>query len=132
MKLVNLTASLVFLGCAASYAQQSPQPKITPVIQSSISGQTDKEFALVSIEWPPGSTSPRHTHPGDEYGTVILGALSVKLENGDWKTFKQGEAWHVPAGVVHEAKNTTFGITRTMNAYVVEKGKSLIQLLGQP
>jgi quercetin dioxygenase-like cupin family protein len=96
-----------------------------------VSGQPDKEFVLLSIEWPPGSISPLHTHPGDEYGTVIAGTYAVKQGNGEWKTYKAGEAWHVPAGVVHESKNTTFG-TKTMNAYIVDKGKPLIQPFTKP
>jgi quercetin dioxygenase-like cupin family protein len=80
---------------------------------------------LLSIEWPSGSTAPRHTHPGDEYGTVVTGTYAVKQGDGDWKNYKSGESWHVPAGVVHESKNTSFG-TRTMNAYILDKGKPQI------
>src|SRR5712671_1684506 len=103
VRLLNAIALSLLLTCSASYAQQ-PQPKITPLLEVPVSGQPDKEFVLLSIEWPPGSISPPHTHPGDEYGTVIAGSYAVKQGNGEWKTYKVGEAWHVPAGVVHESK----------------------------
>jgi quercetin dioxygenase-like cupin family protein len=130
VRLLNAIALSLLLTCSASYAQQ-PQPKITPLLEVPVSGQPDKEFVLLSIEWPPGSVSPPHTHPGDEYGTVIAGSYAVKQGNGEWKTYKVGEAWHVPAGVVHESKNTMFG-TKTMTGYVVDKGKPLIQPFTKP
>jgi hypothetical protein len=81
--------SMIVLGlllvCSGSHAQQA-QPKITPIMEAPVSGQPDKVFVLLSIEWPSGSTAPRHTHPGDEYGTVVTGTYAVKQGDGDWKT----------------------------------------------
>jgi quercetin dioxygenase-like cupin family protein len=130
VRLLNVIALSLLLACSASSAQQV-QPKITPLMEAPISGQPDKEFVLLSIEWPPGSTSPWHTHPGDEYGTVITGSYAVKQGNGEWKTYTAGETWHVPAGVVHEPKTVTIG-TKTIDAYIVEKGKPLIQPVTRP
>jgi hypothetical protein len=69
-----------------------------------------------------------HTHLGDEYGTV--GSYIVKQGDNEAKTYNAGESWHVPAGVVHESKNAA-PITKTMNAFIVEKDKPLIRL-GDP
>ena len=49
----------------------------------------------------------------------------VKQGSEDWKTYSAGQSWHVPAGVVHESKNDTQG-TKTINSFIVEKGKPLI------
>jgi quercetin dioxygenase-like cupin family protein len=130
MRLWNLVAIGLLLACSISYAQE-PMPKITPIMEVPITGQPDKELVMLSIEWPPESISPLHTHPGDEYGVVIKGAYAIKLLNGQWKTYTAGEGFHLPAGVVHEGKNTTFSTT-TIHAYVVEKGKTLIQAYTKP
>ena len=59
MKLSSVLALSLLLACSASQAQQPPLPKITPIMQEPITGQPDKEFVLLSIEWPPDSVGPR-------------------------------------------------------------------------
>src|SRR5687767_8996475 len=70
-------AAFLSVGSTA-YAQQAtqPAPKVTPLMKSPVSGQPDKEFQWLSIEWPAGAGTPPHTHLGDEYGTVLEGAYS--------------------------------------------------------
>jgi hypothetical protein len=50
---------------------------------------------LLSIEWPPESVGPLHTHPGDEYGIVIKGVYAIRELNGQWKTYTAGEGFHL-------------------------------------
>jgi quercetin dioxygenase-like cupin family protein len=130
MKLSIVIALSLLLACSASQAQQ-PMPKISPIMQEPITGQPDKEFVLLSIEWPPDSVGPLHTHPGDEYGFVVRGVYAVRELNGQWKTYTAGQGFHLPAGVVHEDKNMTVN-TSTIHAYVVQKGKTLIQPYTKP
>ena len=125
-----LVALALSLACTSVYAQQQPAPKIVTLHKSPVSGQPDKEFLLLSIEWPAGARTPAHTHLGDEYGSVIEGTYSVKQGDGDWKTYNPGESWHVPAGVVHESKPESAG--KTINAFIVEKGKPLINPFQKP
>jgi quercetin dioxygenase-like cupin family protein len=123
--------SVVFV-CLAAHAQQAPAPKVTTLVRSPVTGQPDKEFLLLSIEWPAGTGTPVHTHLGDEYGTVIEGSYTVKQGDGDWTTMNAGESWSVPASVVHQGKNAGQSMTKTMNAFIVEKGKPLIQPVQRP
>ena len=125
-----LVALALSLACTSVYAQQQPAPKIVTLHKSPVSGQPDKEFLLLSIEWPAGARTPAHTHLGDEYDSVIEGSYSVKQGDGDWKTYNPGESWHVPAGVVHESKPESAG--KTINAFIVEKGKPLINPVQKP
>jgi hypothetical protein len=81
--LVALGLSVVVL-CTSGYAQQ-PAPKIVTLHKSPVSGQPDKEFLLLSIEWPAGARAPAHTHFGDEYGSVIEGSYSVKQATANGK-----------------------------------------------
>jgi quercetin dioxygenase-like cupin family protein len=110
----------------AAHAQQAPAPKSTILVRSPVTGQPDKEFLLLSIEWPAGTGTPVHTHLGDEYGTVIEGSYAVKQGDGEWKTMSAGESWSALASVVHQGKNAAQTTTKTINAFIVEKGKPLI------
>jgi quercetin dioxygenase-like cupin family protein len=128
MRLLLAVAVCLLLAASVPHAQPS-QPKVTPIIDGApISGQPDKVFVLVSIEWPSGSVGPKHTHPGDEYGVVTTGTYALKIGDAAWKDYKAGESFYVPAGAVHQSENAGFG-TSTMHAYILEKGKPQIQLI---
>ena len=82
---------------------------------------------MVLIEWPPGTFTGRHTHPGDEYATVFEGTLTGQKENAEAKTYGPGQSYHNEAGVVHEAKNASNQVVKSLSIFVVEKGKPLVQ-----
>ena len=82
MKLLIFALALS-IACTSAYAQQQPAPKIVTLHKSPVSGQPDKDFLLLSIEWPAGARTPAHTHLGDEYGSVIEGTYSVKRAMGE-------------------------------------------------
>jgi quercetin dioxygenase-like cupin family protein len=129
---LRLVTTIVFLAAAPLYAQQAPLPTGTPpqglkttvlVTETQVTGAPDKVFTLLTAEFAPGSTTRRHTHPGDEYGTVVEGTIVTQQAGGEWKTVTAGESYYVPAGVVHETKNITDKPARTYNAFIIEKGK---------
>lgn len=129
---LGLVATIVFLAAAPLYAQQAPLPTFTPppglkatvlVTETQVTGVPDKVFVLLTAEFAPGSTTRRHLHPGDEYGTVVEGTIVTQQVGGEWKTVTAGESYYVPAWVVHETKNITDKPARTYNAFIIEKGK---------
>jgi quercetin dioxygenase-like cupin family protein len=126
-----LLSAIVIASLIASsgHAQQStaPQFKVTPLLKESLTGQPDKEVVMVIIEWPPGAGTGRHTHPGDEYATVLEGAITGQKEGAGAQTFNSGQSYHNEAGVVHEAKNAGNQPVKSVHIFVVEKGKPLIQ-----
>ena len=78
--------------------------------------------ALVTFE--PGSTFPRHSHPGEEIIYVTEGVVDYEV-GGKWVTVKAGEVLFIPNGTVHAARNTGTVRAAELATYVVEKGKPL-------
>ena len=129
---LGFVTTIVFLVTAPLHAEQAPLPTVTPppglkatvlVTETQVTGVPDKVFVLLTAEFAPGSTTRRHTHPGDEYGTVVEGTIVTQQAGGEWKTVTSGESYYVPAWVVHETKNITDKPARTYNAFIIEKGK---------
>jgi quercetin dioxygenase-like cupin family protein len=123
--LASLTVTVaVVLIATPLWAQQAPPLKVTILIpQTPITGVPDKEFVLLTTEFPPGVSTGRHTHPGDEFGTVTEGAVMTSQEGGDWKTVTAGQSYYVPANIVHETKNVGSEGAKAVNAFVLDKGK---------
>jgi quercetin dioxygenase-like cupin family protein len=111
-----------------SEAQQPPAPpyKITPMLKAPLTGDANKETIVIRVDFPPNVSTPWHTHAGDEYGTVLEGTLVSQREGEESRKITAGQSYHHPAGVVHIAK-TGDQPAKTINVFVVEKGKPLLQ-----
>jgi quercetin dioxygenase-like cupin family protein len=57
---------------------------------------------------------------------VVEGSLITQVEGREPRTVAAGESYHQAAGVVHIAK-TGNQPAKTINVFVVEKGKPLLQ-----
>jgi quercetin dioxygenase-like cupin family protein len=122
--LLLLIAAFACLGTAPLHAQPGPQVKVTMLIPATpVTGVPDKVFVLLTTDFPPGVSTGRHTHPGDEYGTLMEGSVMTRQEGGDWKTVNAGESYFVPANIIHETKNVGLVQAKAVNAFVLEKDK---------
>src|SRR5258708_3206121 len=121
-RLVTVWATVLFVGSGSALAQQGPHVN-TLVSEGQLRGVAERVFPLITAEFPPGVGTGRHTHPGDEYGTVVEGTVVTRQDGGDWKTVTAGQSYYVPAGVIHETKNTGERTARTYNGFIIEKGK---------
>jgi quercetin dioxygenase-like cupin family protein len=123
-RLATVCAAVLIIAAGSALAQQAQPPKVTTLVsEAPVTGVPDKVFTLITADWPPGVTTGRHTHPGDEYGTVVEGTLATRQEGGEWKTVTAGQSYYVPAGVVHETRNEGNTPAKSYNGFIVEKGK---------
>lgn len=86
---------------------------------------TGREAVTARGEFAPGAAVPKHTHPGEEIGFVLDGQVTIEMDGKPAQTLKAGDAFFIPAGTVHTAKNTGTAPAVVISTYVVEKGKPL-------
>ena len=84
-----------------------------------------REAVVARVELAPGAKAGRHTHPGDEISYVLEGEAELLIDGQPPRTVKAGESFVIPAGVIHDAHNSSGAPTRLVGVYVVEKGKPL-------
>ena len=89
---------------------------------------TGREVVQTIVELAPGTTAPRHTHPGEEIIYVLEGTLEYEID-GRLVTVKPGDVLFVPAGTIHSVKNVGTSNGAELATYVVEKGKPLFTLV---
>lgn len=80
------------------------------------------------VDFEPGASFPRHTHPGEEIIYVLTGTLEYEVA-GKPVTLKAGDVLFVPAGTVHAARNVGTVPGAELATYVLEKGKPLTTLV---
>jgi quercetin dioxygenase-like cupin family protein len=54
---------------------------------------------------------------------VLEGTLTLELQGKPATTKKAGEAFIIPAGTVHNARNTSKAVAKVLATYIIEKGK---------
>ena len=112
---------------AGGLPAQPPGFKTTPLLQSTFGDDASKDAVVFSVELAPGSTSGRHTHPGDCYGTVFEGLVELHVEGREPRWVSPGQAYHNPRGTIHEFRNVGDKPARLVNTMVVDKGKPRMQ-----
>ncbi len=106
---------------ATTVLAQQPAFKRTMLHQADLS-IAGHEVVMARADFPKGTSTGKHTHPGEESSYVAAGAMSIVIE-GVAKTYKAGESFLVPAGKVHDAINVDAGESTVIANYIVEKGK---------
>jgi quercetin dioxygenase-like cupin family protein len=130
MELANRIACAVgvalMLTTFVSLHAQQPGPqtgfKRTVVQQGDLSAP-GREVVQAIAEIQPGGQSGAHTHPGEEVAYVLEGTVELEMQGKPAVSKKAGDAFIVPAGTVHNAKNTGKTVAKVLGTYIVEKGK---------
>jgi quercetin dioxygenase-like cupin family protein len=118
-----LTAAVTFAALSCALAQ-TPGIRRTVLTKADVSVE-GREAVVARVELEPGAVAGRHSHPGDEISYVLEGEGELLTDGEAPRKVKAGEAFVIPAGKVHDAKNTGSGTIRLIGTYVVEKGKPL-------
>jgi quercetin dioxygenase-like cupin family protein len=128
--------AIVFAAACAAYAPallaQVPGVAPKPLLKAPVSGDDTREATVMALEFAPGAAMPRHTHPGDEYATVIEGTLEIRQAGQEPRRVSAGQSFHNPRGIVHEARNVGDGFARLVITFVVEKNLPLTSLVPVP
>jgi quercetin dioxygenase-like cupin family protein len=119
-----IVTTLALAGLVAVIGAQSATFKRTVVQQGDLS-VPGREVIQAVVDFQPGGTPGRHTHPGEEVGYVLEGTFLVEQEGKPPVTLKAGGTFLIPAGTVHNATNTGSGGAKILATYIVEKGKPL-------
>ena len=125
MKTNGITAAMVLIiasGLAfhVSQAQQVGARRID--LQRHDLSVTGREVVQTIVELAPGTTAPRHTHPGEEIIYVLEGTWEYTVEGKPPVTLKAGEVLFIPAGTIHSARNSALAAQRNSPRISLKKG----------
>lgn len=118
-----LAVLVLAVGSAAVLAQSSGIKRA--IIQKADVSVPNREAVVARVELEPGIIAGRHSHPGDEISYVLEGEGELLIDGEAPRKVKAGESFVIPAGKIHDAKNTGTVPMKLVGVYVVEKGKPL-------
>ena len=65
-----------------------------------IKSLTGEKMSMVIFYIAPGADVPEHSHPHEQMGTVLKGALELTIGE-ERKVVRPGDAWRIPSDVAH-------------------------------
>lgn len=116
-----LSLALVCIGGGA----MAQEIKRTELGRSPVSGDDTREIIMQLVEFPPGATSPRHFHNGEESFYVLEGG-AVQVPGKEPRERLAGEKGINARGAAHAGYTVVGDKTiKILSVYVVDKGKPL-------
>lgn len=123
LKATGIVMAVMMTGGLATLAAQAPAFKRTILQQADLGSTPGREVVTAMAEFPAGSATGRHTHPGEEVSYVELGPVVLEVDGQPARTLKTGEAFVVPAGTIHNAHPAAGSSAKVIANYFIEKGK---------
>jgi len=115
------------LGVRALYGQVPGFKRVE--LQKQDISTAGHEAVMARGEFAVGAVVPKHTHPGEEVAYILEGQITIEVAGKSPAVLKAGDAFFVPAGTVHSAKNSGTGPAKVLSTYIVEKGKPLASMV---
>lgn len=123
-KIAAILVCAIGLASASVLFAQSSGLRRTLVHKADVS-VPNREAVVARVEVDPGVLAGRHMHAGDEISYVLEGEGEVLIDGEPPRKVKAGDAFVIPAGKIHDAKNTGTVPMKLVGVFVVEKGKPL-------
>jgi quercetin dioxygenase-like cupin family protein len=121
--------ALAVVALASALAGQQPTPaaaiKRTVVLKQDMT-IPGREAVMAVVEFPPGASEGRHTHPNAEvFAFVAEGTILLEVEGKPNATLKAGDSFTIAPGQIHQGTNNGSTPAKLHVVFVAEKGKPL-------
>ena len=89
-------AAIAIVGFTAAHGE--PAVTVTPKFDQTIPNIPGKSLIAVEVDYAPGAASPPHMHAKSAfiYAYVLSGAIESKVNDGETRIYRAGEAWSEP------------------------------------
>jgi quercetin dioxygenase-like cupin family protein len=83
------------LWIARAFAASSPVSAgdIHILSQQPLAGRTGTDVTILTVDYPPGGSTPPHQHPGTTCAYVLQGSVVSQVDDGPTQTFTAGQTW---------------------------------------
>jgi quercetin dioxygenase-like cupin family protein len=76
------------------------------------------QVVMLSVEYPPGAISPRHSHPGPTFVYIVEGTICSEVKGQPPRLYSAGDSFYEPEGGWHAVRNQS-GKTVRLVAYII-------------
>jgi len=123
-------ALVLLIAAARSTAAQhqdtnAPRARVTELQRQTPPSLNGNEVVMLSVEYPPGAVSPRHSHPGPTFVYIVEGTICSEVKGQPAKLYSAGDSFFEPDGGWHAARNTSGKPVKLIATIIAPKGATL-------
>ena len=85
---------------AIQFATLAELPSFSPIAGAQMQLIAGDAIAMNLVTLDPGALVPEHSHPNEQAGYVVSGAITMTI-GGEAKTLTSGMAYIAPGGAIH-------------------------------
>jgi quercetin dioxygenase-like cupin family protein len=111
---------ILFVLCLAAAAVAADDAKVTRLMMKDFSGTPPKNATMVTVEYPPGGSSPEHRHNAYTFVYVLEGSIMMQVKGGKEVMLGPGETFYESPEDIH---------TVSRNASTTKPAKFLVFLV---
>jgi quercetin dioxygenase-like cupin family protein len=125
MKRMTTLVLLLYLMTNTMAAQQ---PHVETLMSKDLSGTSDREVTMITVDFPPGGADPVHRHNAQGFIFVLEGSVVMQVKGGKEVTLKTGQTFYEGPDDVHVVgRNASTTMPAKILAILVkEKGAPLL------
>jgi quercetin dioxygenase-like cupin family protein len=117
--IMGTTISL-FLLCLMTSTVAAQQPGAVVLMSKDLTGNPEKEVTMITVDYPPGGSSPVHRHNAQAFVYVLEGSIVMQVKGGKKVTLTPGQTFYEAPDDVHVVDH---------NASTTRPAKMLVILL---
>ena len=92
----------------AGRAPVSQNATITPMLAMALSDDESKELSIITVEYPPGGSTPAHAHHAQALLYILEGSIVMQVRGGAAVTLSSGQTWYKgPEDVLDVSRNAS-------------------------
>ena len=100
-QLITVGALVVVCGMSAALAQTPPASQANVLMTQALIGIEGKEADVLTVEYAPGASSPRHRHNGNTFVYVLEGTVEMQVNGGPLVKLGPGQTFYENPADVH-------------------------------
>jgi quercetin dioxygenase-like cupin family protein len=98
---MKMTTVLLLLLCLMASPAMAQQPNVVTVMSKEVADISGKEVVMVTVEYPPGGSTPVHRHYADGFVYVLEGSVVMQVKRGKEVTLTPGQTFYEGPEDVH-------------------------------
>jgi quercetin dioxygenase-like cupin family protein len=122
------TAISLFLLCLMTSMVAAEEPKVVVLVSKDLTGIPGKEATMLTVEYPPGGSSPVHRHNAQAFVYVLEGSIVMQVKGGKEVTLTPGQTFYEGHDDVHvmDRNASTTKPARMLVFVVKDKGAPIL------
>lgn len=98
---MNRTATLALSLSLAGGTLVAQEGTVQSLLSKDLAGAPGKEVTMITVEYPPGGSSPMHKHNAQVLVYVLEGSIVMQVKGGEPTTLTAGQTFYEGPDDVH-------------------------------